>query len=188
MCVSQRCTCHPRAMKEKQPAVHPCATKKTAWRDFGRALSTVVLFSFVPCFLLRSTWYQVWQRFPPLFCCPRYQVSVLEIESEIAFANIDLHPDCLDQRSRKIGVDLDIWSRSPRSRSRSRFSIFSSPLEKRSRRILRLQVPILHHRVSLHCMVHSCTMCNVHCRALCCVGAATKALCCLCCSLVAKLA
>ena len=35
-------------------------------------------------------------------------MPVLEIEIEIAFAKIDLHPDCLDRRSRKFGVDLDL--------------------------------------------------------------------------------
>jgi len=34
--------------------------------------------------------------------------AVLEIEIEIAFANIDLHPDWLDRRSGKFGVDLDV--------------------------------------------------------------------------------
>ena len=33
---------------------------------------------------------------------------VLEIEIEIAFAKIDLHPDCLDRRSGKFGVELDL--------------------------------------------------------------------------------
>ena len=42
--------------------------------------------------------------------------------------------------------------------------------------MLRVRVPLLHHRVSLHCMRHSCTMCDMQCRALCCVVAGTKAL------------
>ena len=34
--------------------------------------------------------------------------AVLEIEIEIAFANIDLHPDWLDRRSGKFDLDLDV--------------------------------------------------------------------------------
>ena len=34
--------------------------------------------------------------------------AVLEIEIEIAFANINLHSDWMDPRSGKFGVDLDV--------------------------------------------------------------------------------
>ena len=43
---------------------------------------------------------------------PRYtyfgQVYMLKIEIEMAFAKIDVHPDRLDRRSGKFGVDLDL--------------------------------------------------------------------------------
>ena len=97
-----------------------------------------------------------------------------------------------DRKDRDLDLDLDLRSFPLRSNNASALHLNTDvlpPWGAVSRRLLRLQVPLLHHRVLLHSMYHVIVaMCNIKCRALCCVVAVGLQHCCLCCALVAKLA
>ena len=121
-------------------------------------------------------------------CRVQLYISVLEIDIKIAFAKIDLHPDFLDRRSGKFGVDVEI------AKIAMAISIFDLlparvtpphytwkpsflPRSNNAQSVVGCCVCKFRCYITEHCRVVCIitAMCNLQYRALCCVVAGTTA-------------